>query len=768
MNTVTQPNPTSGRRKLPRWKKGLFAITAVALFFVLLEFILAAFGVHSILYEEDPFVGFSPNRIPLFVEARGKDGSVTMVTARNKLQFFNAQQFPREKLKDTSRIFCVGGSTTFGRPYGNETSFAGWLSVILPEADPGRRWEVINAGGISYASYRVSLLIEELIKYQPDLFVIYSGQNEFLERRTYPTLLDRSTFVREVQAFVNGTRIWAALTRLTEKDEILSSPDAGRTLMPNEVETLLGESVGLEAYSRDDTLTNQVLEHYRLNLRRMVDIARSVGAEVIMVTPAVNLGACSPFKSEHRAELTPLQRGEFRRHYSTAEAKHKAANHAEALRSIDEAMKIDSRVAHLHYLHGRTLRAMGRTAESRAAFLKAVDEDVCPLRALTQMTKIVTDVATKKDVTLVDFDALVRQQAADGIADDRQFLDHVHPTIEMNRQLALAILDAMQSREIATASASWNKQALQRIVERVEGQLDPLEHARALHNLAKVLNWAGKSDEAERLALQAVELAPEAAPMHHELGVVLERRGRYEESEQSYRRALQLAPDLAPAHASLGVLLSRTKRPERAVEHFRLALEKEPKNISVLNSLGIALAQLKRFDEARGAYQDALAFQPESHIALTNLGHLFFEQNLVAEAKVSYERALAVEPRVAEAHYKLGLLALRVGQAPAAEQRFRMALGVRPHYIDAHIQLGQLYEALGKDAQAIHHYEMALLRNHNLAEAHNNLGILYAKQGNLTIAAKHFRRSFAINPNDDRVRKNLQRAEELLKRPKNP
>ena len=44
---------------------------------------------------------------------------------------------------ETYRIFCLGGSTTYGRPYNDTTSFAGWLRELLPVADPQRRWEVI-------------------------------------------------------------------------------------------------------------------------------------------------------------------------------------------------------------------------------------------------------------------------------------------------------------------------------------------------------------------------------------------------------------------------------------------------------------------------------------------------------------------------------------------------------------------------------------------------------------------------------------------------
>ena len=35
----------------------------------------------------------------------------------------------------TVRIFCMGGSTTYGHPYDDKTSFCGWLRAMLPGAD---------------------------------------------------------------------------------------------------------------------------------------------------------------------------------------------------------------------------------------------------------------------------------------------------------------------------------------------------------------------------------------------------------------------------------------------------------------------------------------------------------------------------------------------------------------------------------------------------------------------------------------------------------
>ena len=94
------------------------------------------------------------------------------------------------KSRDEFRIFCLGGSTVQGRPYANETSFTTWLELSLQAADPRRQWQVVNCGGVSYASYRLLPIMKETLQYEPDLYIIYTGQNEFLEERTYGEIVD--------------------------------------------------------------------------------------------------------------------------------------------------------------------------------------------------------------------------------------------------------------------------------------------------------------------------------------------------------------------------------------------------------------------------------------------------------------------------------------------------------------------------------------------------------------------------------------------------
>ncbi len=228
-----------------------------------------------------------------------------LATAANKRRLFNDQSFAKAKPRGTYRIFCLGGSTTHGRPYDDATSFCGWLRELLPAVDASRRWEVINAGGVSYASYRSALLMEELALYEPDLFVIYSGHNEFLEERTYQGIIATPPAVRGLAALAGRTRLYSALRKALRALRSRGDTAAGdRSLLASEVRTRLDASVGPDAYERDEALATQVLDHYRFNLARMTDIARAAGARAVFITPASNLRHSSPFKSQHRDGLS--------------------------------------------------------------------------------------------------------------------------------------------------------------------------------------------------------------------------------------------------------------------------------------------------------------------------------------------------------------------------------------------------------------------------------------------------------------------------------
>ncbi|MEJ2199838.1 MAG: tetratricopeptide repeat protein [Desulfuromonadaceae bacterium] len=618
-SSPTQPEPP---QRTPLWQALLLPLIAILVFFLLLEGGLALLGFKPTLKTEDPFVGFAAN-VPLFVAVPGAEEEPWLTTADNKQSYFNVQTFRRRKAADSYRIFCLGGSTTYGRPYNDTTSFAGWLRELLPKADSGRSWEVINAGGISYASYREANLMEELVHYDPDLFIIYTGHNEFLEERTYGAIRDIPPLIRNTVSLLSGTRTWSALAGALQGLG-LYRPQApeNRNQLRGEVNARLDRSAGLNRYTRDDPLRRNILRHYRVSLERMVAMAHSVGARVIFVRPASNLKDCSPFKSEHSGNLSPAEGKQLDRTLATATAALRQQHWDEAVRLLEPAVARDPRHAELQYRLGQGLLGLGRNREAAQAFRQARDEDVCPLRALTPMEQIVSEVAREQGVPLVDFVELLRQRmlASKGFAipGEEYFLDHVHPTIEGNKLLALALLENMTAQQLLAPGPNWGETAIAEVSATLNGRIDQGAHGQALANLARVLLWAGKTDDAERLAQQALTRAGNAPQVALDANTILikvqQKLGHPQTAVEQIYRTLQDFPGAVEPRYMLGVALLNDPflQREEAAANLLLICRELPYDDSAQQFFALAMAKRDRLRIAYYSLREAQRLNPKN------------------------------------------------------------------------------------------------------------------------------------------------------------
>ncbi len=668
--------------RLPIWKKVIFGSFVTCAVFVLLEGLLAVVGVRATVETHDPFVGFASS-LPLYVEKVDKDGQVVMTTAQNKLAYFNDQSFPRKKPAGTYRIFCLGGSTTYGRPYNDATSFPGWLRQLLPLADTESNWEVINAGGISYASYRVAAVMEELTQYEPDLFIIYTGHNEFLEERAYGDMRDMSPPGRELIAKLAHTRTFALLNRCFGT---ATPTPADRHQMSAEVDAVLDHTVGPSSYHRDDELTSQILAHFELNLLRMFALARGSGADVMIVTPACNLKDFSPFKSEHSFKNNTEEYQRWSEYFEQARTLEASGNLERALAVYQAAEKIDDRYADLHFQKARVLQQLKRYVEATAAFKRAAKEDVCPLRAMSELSEKVRKIASQEGVPTVDFQSQLQNEClrrfGHNAPGNEYFLDHVHPNIATNGMLARAIVDRLIQLRIVTASQSWDDSAVERARQQIESQIDDVEHAVALRNLAKVLNWAGKHHEAGPLALQALETLPDDPECLFLSAAYLKITGSTEQAIKNFRMTLLHNPDYVEAHQLLGAALVEQGEFEQALVHFKQVIRLRPDDIDAIHMIGAVLAELRRFDEAMPYYRQALESKPNDAHLRYNVALALAELGKRGESISEYKRCVRLNPNDAAAHNNLGALLAEEGQLDEAISHFQMALKIEPDSVD--------------------------------------------------------------------------------------
>ncbi len=97
---------------------------------------------------------------------------------------FRSPDFTKAKQDNTYRIFAVGGSTTFGIGVLDYQTFPFYLQELYDDANLGLKVEVINTGWPGkWSLTETELIKDDLINYEPNLFIIYDGWNDFTRNK---------------------------------------------------------------------------------------------------------------------------------------------------------------------------------------------------------------------------------------------------------------------------------------------------------------------------------------------------------------------------------------------------------------------------------------------------------------------------------------------------------------------------------------------------------------------------------------------------------
>ena len=622
-------------------RKVVFAMILLGGFLVSAETLLGLCGVRSPAEMRDPYLGFCTTS-PLFNPTQ-KDGRAFFETAGSKLPYFNPQSFPQVKPPRTRRVFCLGGSTTFGRPYDDRTSYVSWLRESLHDLDSSHDWEVINAGGISYASYRLLNIAEEIIRYEPDLVIIHTGHNEFLEKRTYPPQITGSTIVTKGGAWLSRSRIVGLFDSLIVTNFLspFSFPrDAAATRgliqvnaesgLKQEVDTILDHSVGPDAYRLETLQVDQVVNHFEQNLVGIIKLSRSAGADVLLVTPVSNLRDFSPFKSQHAKPLKTAEVERWIQSYLASKDAYQNGDleHAEQMLKLCEV--IDSERADLQYLKGKIHFDRGEVVESKRCFESAVNLDVCPLRATSDLQRVVRQVATEWDVPLADLAETLESHCEDThghtILGDDYFLDHVHPKVSTHGMIAEAILETMRIAGDLECSDVELDEVVNRVGFRIQQNIDQSLQAQALTNLAQVLSWAGKQSEAAPLALKAIEIQVEIGSYNPDALFYAATQyaavGQDATAIDLLEQVLVLDANYHEARWRLAALLYDQEEFIRSIEHYRIAVASKPNDGYLIRQFGFALLRNGQVGEASAMFREYLAIEPGDTAVSNQLNRL--------------------------------------------------------------------------------------------------------------------------------------------------
>jgi tetratricopeptide (TPR) repeat protein len=296
------------------------------------------------------------------------------------------------------------------------------------------KFEVVNTGSVAINSHVLLPIAEGLSKQRPDVFIIYSGNNEIVGPYGPGTALTSSGMslpVIRTSIFVRSTRIGQLLTKVgTQKKEW-----GGMEMF---LDKQVRESSPLMRYS---------YENFEKNLRDTVEVARRSGARVIVSTVATNLKDCGPFSSLHREDLGPDELRSWSALVQQGMDLESVRSYAEALKAYLAAAKIDDQYADLEFRIARSLWMLGEYAGAKEHFLRARDLDTLRFRADSKINDINRSVASSSPgAELVDADAIFSKESPNGIIGSDLVYEHVHMTPRGNYLLARAMFFQIASK----------------------------------------------------------------------------------------------------------------------------------------------------------------------------------------------------------------------------------------------------------------------------------------------------------------------------------
>lgn len=415
------------------------------------------------------FAEFADKR-PLFVRS---DDSAEFQVADNRRLYFAKESFPAVKQANEFRIFVFGGSTVQGRPFSISTSFTTFLEIALRQINPSIKWEVINCGGISYASYRLLPIVKECLNYQPDLYIVCSGHNEFLECITYTDARHASGILADSYGRLNQLNSFHLLQNafnfVTRKPPSTDTPN----FLSNEVDAMLDHQGGLDAYHRSALHAEEIELGFESNLVRMIAIADAANVPLMFIAPPSNLRDCPPFKSEFSAATDATTQQKISEKLNQA-FELISTDTTSAVRLLISATEDDPAFAISWYQLGRALIQQNRIEEAHAAFIRARNEDVCPLRMTSDLKTTLLNVASSYQIPLMDAEKLLSARSRNGIPGDAVLVDHVHPSFGSHQNIAMALIDMMEANNwIEIINSEW----------RIAATSDFENHVQSLENM---------------------------------------------------------------------------------------------------------------------------------------------------------------------------------------------------------------------------------------------------------------------------------------------
>jgi tetratricopeptide (TPR) repeat protein len=692
-------------RPITGWRIWLFRIVALtvipALLFLLLEIILRITGY-----------GY-PTNMTIKCKVRSKVSYCSNV--KFSWRFFPSSiaratdpfVFAADKSNNTYRIFVMGASAAAGTPDGS-FSLGRNLQVMLSQQYPKVNFEVITAAMPAINSHVVLEIAKDCARHQPDLFIVYLGNNEVVgpygAGTVFSPISTNLSFIR-IQIALKATRLGQLITNLLQSAGVGNVPAVWR-----------GMQMFIEKQVRaDDPHLEAVYKHFQRNLEDISRIANKNRTNIIFCTVGCNLKDSPPFTSLHRPDITEAEQKKWDDIYERGIEYESSGNYADAVKQYLEAAEIDGCYADMRFRMGRCYWEMGQYDEAKTRYIQARELDTLRFRADGRINKIIRNVAggkTNDGVYLADVVKILEENSPHGIPGEELFYEHVHMNFKGNYLLAEAIFrqiaEILPERvkkykagkqpfptetecERYLAYTDWDRhriaeEVLNKYIKRppFTNQLYQNNRVSRMEQNFKVLKVnlsTDNIDEIENEYRWAIRQRPTDVRLSWKYSLLLESVGKFSAAADQLHLVLDYMPHHYEAYAKLGFISGKQGYLNAAISNNLKAVQIYPSYAEAYYNLALAHHLQKKFGKAVEYYSKSILFMPDQAQAYVNLGLVQYKQGKINEAFETYRNGLKVMPENLNLHFNLGQLLKDQGRRDESLEELRKALQIDPNSI---------------------------------------------------------------------------------------
>jgi tetratricopeptide (TPR) repeat protein len=397
--------------------------------------------------------------LPVFAEETRPDGTRVLETHDPRLPY---QQVLHPKPEGTLRVVAFGGSATAGLGFSPNVTFARYLERMWREAAPDQELEVVNLGVVALASKQVRRLVDDVIENAaPDLLLVYSGNNEFLEIHAERYAEAHANSLERFRSALARTHLFRLLKPLVGAPAQVA-PTSTRDLARGDLRLTQDEII--RDIELDEEDRRDVVDAYALNLDHIAQVA--LQAEV----PLVLMSVASNWQWRGREDLP----GDYVMRLAPASDLEPAARREAALETLDRRID-ENRDEQRHEWLFQRATLLAEDGDWKAAardYRAAMNADPHLRRALDAMNEQVERVATNRSATFFDTVGVLEGRGPQPVVGFADFYDYVHMTPRGAVSVAAELFDVLRAEGFVQDGGAYSSE---HFVRQEEARIAALE-----------------------------------------------------------------------------------------------------------------------------------------------------------------------------------------------------------------------------------------------------------------------------------------------------